>query len=211
VRREALRDSLPASGLAGFRFVGLALIWLIAGLPSLRGQSFDAANNQKPSYIDSSWRARAGDDPAWSSPDYDDSAWMLVDPYKNLLEYFPNDQPSILWYRIRVKVAPYQVPLAMSLGEDHLSHAFEIFINGERLMVSGRVSPYKPYTYFADKVALIPVKQVESGSLVIALRLHLSKGEWSAAGRGCRRPCRSPCSSGRSGHWRRSLRTHLKF
>jgi phosphoserine phosphatase RsbU/P len=181
VRRKALRDSLPASGLAGIRFVGLALIWLIAGLPLLRGQSFDAANNQKPSYIDSSWRVRAGDDPAWSFPDYDDSAWMLVDPYRNLLEYFPNDQPSILWYRIRVKVAPYQVPLAMSLEEDHLSHAFEIFINGERLMVNGRVSPYKPYTYFADKVALIPVKQVESGSLVIALRVHLSKGEWSAA------------------------------
>jgi phosphoserine phosphatase RsbU/P len=181
VRRAALRDSLPASGLAGIRILGLALIWLIAGLPLLRGQSFDAANNQKPSYIDSSWRVRAGDDPAWSSPDYDDSGWMLVDPHRNLLEYFPDQRPEILWYRIRVTVAPYQIPLGMVLQEYHLSHAFEVFVNGERLMASGRVSPYKPYTYFANKVATIPVEHVASGRLVIALRVHLSKGEWSAA------------------------------
>lgn len=181
MRRVGLRDSLRVSRPAGLRFVGLALTWLIAGLTFLHGQSFDATNNQRPSYIDSHWRVRAGDDAAWSHPDYDDSAWMLVDPYRNLLENFPNNQPEILWYRIRVKVAPYQVPLAMALEEYHLSHAFEIYVNGERLMANGRVSPYKPYTYFADKVVTIPVKHIASGMLVIALRVHLSKGEWSAA------------------------------
>jgi hypothetical protein len=181
VRRLAHRDSLRVSGPAGVRFVGLALIWLISGLPFLLGQSFDAAKNQKPTYIDSPWRVRAGDDPAWSQPDYDDSDWMLVDPYRNLLEYFPNDRPPVLWYRIRVKVAPYQVALSMALDEFHLSHAFEIYVNGERLIANGRVSPYKPYTYLADTVAPIPARQVETGSLVIALRVHLSRGEWSAA------------------------------
>jgi len=183
VRRTALFGSLRVSGLAGRLFVAL-LIWLIAEASLLYGQTFDAARNQKPSYIDSSWRVRAGDDPSWSHPDYDDSAWMLVDPYRNLLEYFPDKQPSILWYRIHVKTAFYQAALEMELEEDHLSHAFEIFVNGERLMANGRVSPYKPYTYFADKVAPIPVRHIESGALVVALRVHLSKGEWSAAAPG---------------------------
>jgi hypothetical protein len=159
----------------------LALIWLVACTSSLRGQSFDATIIQKSSYIDAPWRVRAGDDPAWSSPNYDDSGWMLVDPHKNLLEHFPDGRPDILWYRIRVKMAPYQAALAMAMEEDHLSHAFEIFVNGERLMANGSVSPYRPYTYFAYKVAPLPVKQVESGALVVALRVHLSKGEWSAA------------------------------
>jgi hypothetical protein len=181
VRRAALRDSLRVFGPAGIRIAGLALIWLTAGLSLLHGQSFDASGLEKPSYIDAPWRVRAGDDPAWSHPDYDDSAWMLVDPSKNLLEYFPNDQIEVLWYRIRVNVASHQAAQAMELEEEHLSHAFEIFVNGERLMSNGRVSPYRPYTYFAYKVAPIPARQDESGLLVIALRVHLSRGEWSAA------------------------------
>ena len=180
MRCNALRDLLRASGPTGIWFAVLALTGLSAGLPFLRGQTFDATKNQKPSYIDAPWRARAGDDPAWSHPDYDDSAWMLVDPHRNLLEYFPDQRPEILWYRIHVKVAPYQVALSMELEEFHLSHAFEIFVNGQRLMANGRISPYRPYSDFADKVAPIQPDQVASGSLVIAVRVHVSKREWLA-------------------------------
>ncbi len=156
----------------------LAVFCLITCFLSLRAQSFDARTIQKPSYIEGAWRVKAGDDPSWSQPYLDDSAWMLVDPRRNLLEYLPNDRPEVLWYRIRVEVAPYQSGLAM--GEYHLSHAFEIYVNGERLMASGSVSPYRPYTYFAYLVKSIPRKHVESGTLLIALRVHLSRGEWSA-------------------------------
>jgi len=180
LRGNALSDLLRASRPRAVWFVVLALTWLSAGLPLLQGQTFDATKTQKPSYLDAPWRARAGDDPAWSHPDYDDSAWMLVDPHRNLLEYFPDQRPEILWYRIRVKAAPYQAALSMELEEFHLSHAFEIFVNGRRLMANGRISPYRPYTDFADKVAGIQPDQVASGSLVIAVRVHVSKREWLA-------------------------------
>jgi hypothetical protein len=144
-----------------------------------RAQTFDATRIQKPSYIDTNWRVRPGDDPSWSAPDFDDSDWMLVDPNRNLLEYFPADRPEVLWYRIRVKVASNQP--ALTLEADHLSHAFEIFVNGDRLISNGSVAPYKPYTYLAYVIAPISESDVQSGTLVIALRVHLSRGEWTAA------------------------------
>jgi sigma-B regulation protein RsbU (phosphoserine phosphatase) len=157
------------------------LILLCAALDSTssRAQTFDARQLQKPSSIDTEWRVKSGDDPSWSRPDFDDSGWMVVDPKRNLLEYFPTERPEVLWYRIRVQVASYQP--ALTLEEDHLSHAFEIFLNGNPLITNGDISPYRPYTYFAYLTAPIPARDVESGSLVIALRVHLSRGEWSAA------------------------------
>ena len=146
---------------------------------SARAQTFDATGLQRPSNIDTKWRVKAGDDPAWSQPDFDDSDWILVDPKRNLLEYFPQERPEVLWYRIRAKVTSTQVQL--SLEADHVSHAYELFVNGERLLWDGTVSPYKPHSYFAYKVAPIPQRDMESGSLLIAIRVHLSPGEWSAA------------------------------
>lgn len=165
--------------LAAFSPVFLILLCAALGSISSRAQTFDARQLQKPSNIDTEWRVKAGDDPAWSRPDFDDSGWMLVDPNRNLLEYFPIERPEVLWYRIRVQVASYQP--ALTLEEDHLSHAFEIFLNGNPLITNGDISPYRPYTYFAYLTAPIPQRDVESGSLVIALRVHLSRGEWSAA------------------------------
>jgi phosphoserine phosphatase RsbU/P len=157
--------------------VTLVLSWAVTA--PVRAQTFDARGLQRPSNIDAKWRVKAGDNPAWSRPDLDDSDWMLVDPKRNLLEYFPQERPEVLWYRIRVQVSPTQVRLF--LEADRVSHAFELFVNGERLLWDGTVSPYRPYSYFAYKVAPIPQRDLESGSLLIAVRVHLSKGEWSAA------------------------------
>ena len=142
-------------------------------------QTFDATSIQKPTNLDANWRIKAGDDPAWSQPGLDDSSWKLVDPKRSLFEYFPSERPEVLWYRMRVKVASFQP--ALTLEADHLSHAFEIFVNGDPLIRNGSVSPYKPYTYFAYIVAPVAKEDVESGELVIAVRVHLTRGEWSAA------------------------------
>jgi hypothetical protein len=179
VKYIGCRDPRRWLGLALSLPVTLALLCAATASGSAQAQTFDARNLQKPSNIDTMWRVKAGDDPAWSRPDFDDSNWTLVDPKRNLLEYFPQERPQVLWYRIWVKVSPTQVRL--SLEADHVSHAFELFVNGERLLGDGTVSPYKPSSYFAYKVAPIPQRDMESGSLLIAIRMHLSRGEWSAA------------------------------
>jgi phosphoserine phosphatase RsbU/P len=161
------------------RFLALATIvcGLMAGAPAARAQVFDASDIQKPVQVDAPWRAHVGDDPAWAQPDFDDSNWMLIDPYKHLLEYFPEDHTTVIWYRIRVKVASHQTGLA--LQENHLSRAFEVYVNGERVMGSGSVSPYHPYTFYASPVRTFSWRDMQGGTLVIALRVHISRGEWA--------------------------------
>ena len=66
----------------------------------------------------------------------------------------------------------------MALAESNISSAFEIYANGQLLIQSGSVKPYKRYTNSANLVAPISDRQMASGSLVIALRVYISAAEW---------------------------------
>lgn len=152
----------------------LAMIVLFA-LP-VRAQTFDATHLREPANLDTKWLVEAGDNPAYASPDFDDSHWTLFDPSSSINSRFPQ-HPEVLWYRLRLKVDPTQTGLALS--EIKLSRAFEIYVNGERLMTSGRVAPFAPYTSDARVLARIPDRLLASGTIVIALRVHISEIEWN--------------------------------
>ncbi len=140
---------------------------------------FDATTLRQPTDLESTWLVKAGDDPAWAQTNFDDTGWMRVDPRQTLKVYFPHDRPSIVWYRLHVKVAPNQTGLA--LAEFNLTSAFEIFVNGERVMKAGDVAPYKPTAFGARLLTPIPDEAIHTGSLVIALRLYISGNEWVSA------------------------------
>jgi hypothetical protein len=78
-----------------------------------------------------------------------------------------------------VKVAPNQSGLA--LGEYNLTSAFEIYANGERLYQTGQVTPYKPSLFAARLLERIPDSAIATGSVVIAMRLHISTNDWIAS------------------------------
>ena len=122
------------------------------------------------------WMVHDGDDPAFADPHYDDSQWQRFDPNKPLATIYGNSRPEIVWYRLHVKVDPAQKSL--SLNEVRISRAFEIYVNNEPILHSGIVKPYRPYTVEAPMLAPIPDRITSQGSLVIALRVHLSSGEW---------------------------------
>ena len=61
-----------------------------------------------------------------------------------------------------------------------MARAFEIYVNGERLIASGQVSPYASYTLDARVMKRIPDRLLATGSLVIALRVYISRVEWDA-------------------------------
>jgi hypothetical protein len=96
-------------------------------------------------------RVHAGDDPdgklGWARPDFDDSKWDNFDPGKSLYDFYGTIKTQVVWYRLRVKVDPAQKDL--SLDEYYLAHAFEVFANGEKVLASGRVASYLPYTVSA--------------------------------------------------------------
>jgi Stage II sporulation protein E (SpoIIE) len=139
--------------------------------------TFDATRLQAPAPLEALWLVRGGDNPAWASPTLDDSQWTRVDPSAPLANFI-HGHPTILWYRLHVKVAPNQTGLA--LEEWNLSPAFEIYVNGRLLQRNGSVAPFSPRTFDARIIRRIPAADIASGSLLIALRIHISPGGWNS-------------------------------
>jgi hypothetical protein len=147
-----------------------------------RAQTFDATNLHGPVDMAAKWLIQAGDNPAWAEPGFDDSKWTPFDTSTSVKNVFTTNHPEVVWYRLHVKVVPSETGLA--LAEWNTSSAFDIFVNGERLIHSGEVAPFVPYTQNGRLVKRIPDQQIATGNLVIALRVHISKTEWGSTGPG---------------------------
>ena len=148
------------------------------GASSAFSQTFKATNLREPADLDMPWRVQAGDDPAFARPDCDDSHWTIFDPHRSLVSLMGNTRPEVVWYRLHIAVDPHQTGLA--LKEIMISRAFEVYANGELVMASGQVTPYVPYTMAARVLSRIPDRLLASGSVVLALRVHVAASEWGA-------------------------------
>jgi len=157
-------------------FLGLILA------TAARGQTLDASQLKEPTDLGSTWLVQGGDDPAYARSDFDDSRWSRFDPHGDVSHLFLKPYPAVVWYRLHVKVSPAQTGLA--LRELSIERAFEVYVNGERLIVSGRVAPYRPYTSAARIVQRIPDAMVAQGNLVIALRVAIAPDEWISGDEG---------------------------
>ena len=154
--------------------VALALTAFVPGVRMAWGQAADITTLREPRFLDMTWLVDPGDNPAYARPDFDDSNWIRFQPYSPITRAC--SQTRVVWYRLHVKTDPAVTGLALS--ERNISSAFEIYINGERLIASGTVAPYEPYSSRAWILARIPDRMVATGSLVIAMRVHISDTEW---------------------------------
>jgi sigma-B regulation protein RsbU (phosphoserine phosphatase) len=118
-----------------------------------------------------------GDNPAFARPDYDDSKWLPADDKRPIHEILPHGQPEIVWQRIHVKVSPSQTELRIETWD--VSHAFELYVNGQKLLESGHFNPLVSYTKEARLVARIPDAQIATGNLVIAIRAWAPAYWWT--------------------------------
>ena len=155
----------------------VAMMAFVLFVPTLRAQEADITHLREPRILDMQWLIQPGDDPAFARPDFDDSKWIAFDPYGSLANSLQGRHPEVVWYRLHLKSDAGQGGLALS--ELNISQAFEIYVNGERLVASGRVSPFVRYTSKARILARIPDRLVATGSVVIALRVHISPTEWT--------------------------------
>ncbi len=162
-------------------YLGMNLLTPLAAAQSGPG-TFDATHLLVPADLNSPWLFHPGDDAAYARPDFDDSQWTVFDPHKDIKTILTSSRPDVIWYRMHVKVSPEQAGLA--LKEFNLSRAFEVYVNGERLMASGRIAPYSPYTMSARLLVRIPDRVLAAGSLVLALRVSISPAEWGGQGPG---------------------------
>jgi sigma-B regulation protein RsbU (phosphoserine phosphatase) len=145
-----------------------------------RAQSYDATRLRQPSELDTTWLVRGGDDAAWADPNLNDSQWLPFSPSsQSLHDLYPKTRQQVVWYRLHVKVDPTQSGLA--LQEFFISSAFDLYSNGVRLMQVGQVDPFKPAFYRARLLVLIPDNQIQTCSIVIAIRVHVDASEWANA------------------------------
>ena len=180
VRRLSHRHRAGSQRFSAFAVIVVTASWLFfAGVSCItHAQTFDATKLQEPADLGSTWLVHGGDDPAYARADFDDSQWTPFDPHTSITKAFPHSQPDVIWYRLRVKVNPDETGLA--LREYSISRAFEVYVNGERLMASGQIKPFVPYTLTERILKRIPDRMLATGSLLIALRAHISKTEWAA-------------------------------
>lgn len=162
--------------ISGFLLAAALGMSFLASARAANGQTYDATNLRQPTSMGMKWLVTSGDNPAYAETNFDDSHWMVVDPNKSLHSYFPDSPPSVVWYRLHVKVAPNQTGLG--LEEWNLASAFEIYVDGQKLLQSGQVAPFVPYTISARMLTRIPDAAVEKGSFVIALRVGISENDW---------------------------------
>jgi len=163
----------------------LAALLALALRPAA-AQSFDAAHLSEPVQIGAVGLVQAGDDPAWAQPDFDDSGWLKVDKKTLLSEYFPNHRSDIVWRRIHINVSPQQTELAIKAYS--ISRAFELYVNGQKLIESGQVEPFVPYTRAARLTVRIPEAQIRTGSLLIAIRARAPRTWWKSISAGFNGP-----------------------
>jgi len=165
-------------GTLTFLAIACALIWLTCGARAGEAQGFDAAGLRQPVSLGGPWLVQGGDDPAYARPDFDDSHWLRFDANRSLKTVMPTNRPEVVWYRLHVKVAPSDTGLA--LEEWNIASAFEVYVNGQRVFETGQVAPFKAYTYAGRLLKRIAADQIATGSLVIALRVHISRYEWGS-------------------------------
>jgi sigma-B regulation protein RsbU (phosphoserine phosphatase) len=154
---------------------GILNLWL--ALQPLCAQTFDATNLRTPIDPQVQWLLHAGDNPDYARPDFDDSQWARFTPSTSLKTVFLNNHPETVWYRLHVKVAPDETGLALS--EWNISSAFEIYLNGQKFIQNGEVTPFVPYTFDGRLLKRIPDADIASGSLVFAMRVHISTLDWT--------------------------------
>jgi sigma-B regulation protein RsbU (phosphoserine phosphatase) len=148
--------------------------------PMARAQTFDATALRAPANLDGTWLVHGGDDPAYAAADFDDSQWLRLNPLKQSLhDLYPRTRQEVVWYRLHVKVDPAQTGLA--LAEHEISSAFEVYSNGAEVLKTGQVAPFKAAYTYAWLLGRIPDEQVKTGSLVLALRVHVDPVEWGNA------------------------------
>jgi sigma-B regulation protein RsbU (phosphoserine phosphatase) len=177
----ANRVSLRSAGRFLFAAI-LALVSLALNTSSSQAQTFDASHLPGPQDLATTWLVHAGDDPAYAETGFDDSSWKLFNTATSLKNVITGSQPTVVWYRLHVKVDPSQRDLA--LLEWNLESAFEVYVNGERILQVGRVDPFVPYSFQARLVRRVPDQQIATGHLVIAVRAHITTLEWSGTAPG---------------------------
>lgn len=99
---------------------------------------------------------RAGDDPAWATPEYDDSGWELAHTRT------PSDR-GIGWYRMRLVKSPALAGERLGLAVVGHGGPFEVYLDGRLILQSGNVAATRAEERSGAGLIPVPLFGLEVG------------------------------------------------
>lgn len=125
--------------------------------------------------LQNGWRFMRGDDPAFSNPFYNDNDWRFIDPTRNIEQYRHLSADSVFWLRLTIVIDSSILSDALVM---HISQnaASEIFLDGKRLAVYGRISNDPPKIVAYNPLDQpLPIPFSSNAKHVLAVRICLPR------------------------------------
>ena len=88
--------------------------------------------------LDKDWKFFAGDDPAYSNPEYDDGAWETINPTLDIYDLPQIPKSGIVWFRLHLSIdSSLNNQLVLIIQQ---SGASEIYLDGQLIHRFGALS-----------------------------------------------------------------------
>ena len=117
------------------------------------------------------WRYHAGDDLAWSRPDFDDRGWDTLTAARTGQPLPARVLAGSGWFRLRLRLGDSLLQQALGLQTEPVLAGFEVYSNGRRI---GRYGTYSPDPVRVRTGSLPPppldLRPTTTGELVLAVR-----------------------------------------
>lgn len=111
---------------------------------------------------------QTGDDMSWANPSFDDSQWKLVAADKTLADYGLRNYHGMLWYRVKIQLAPNHGAVGLRLADTYTS--YQVFANGREVAEYGTMPPHGARYNSAPQTFSLQVAP-ETTTVVLAIRV----------------------------------------
>ena len=105
--------------------------------------------------LNTGWKFKTGDDPAWATPAFDDRHWGTVDPSQIWEEQGYKGYDGMAWYRLKIPIRsslkdPNNTKDSLQIMLGKIDDCDQVFLNGELIGENGRTiySRLKPGNEF---------------------------------------------------------------
>ena len=133
-------------------------------------------------FLETGWRLRLGDGPAYAIPGYDDSRWRTATIPSSWRDDGLAGQEGIAWYRLRYVIAQEpDVPLAVRF--EGVGDAFEVYVDGVRVGGVGELPPHAEARPDVPYTVLLPPAALALGAHVLAVRIYVESDRGGIRGR----------------------------
>jgi Stage II sporulation protein E (SpoIIE) len=144
----------------------LASFSLVA--PFASAQDADATHIGSSLTLSGDWRFQTGDDMSWANTAFDDSGWKLIRGDKSLADYGLRGYRGMLWYRIKIQLAPGHGTIGLRL--DPIFTSYEVYSDGVKAAEFGGMPPHGVRYASGSRAVFLPVP-ADATSTVLAIRV----------------------------------------